>query len=132
MKLERVSTAGSRVFLIVGWILSAIPILMMGVGGVVTIFNPEQMAKGMSEMGYPSHLAKTVLGLELAFALLYAFPRTAVLGAILLTAYLGGAVATHLRVSDDMWPIPVVFGVIVWLGLFLRDARLRALVPLRR
>jgi len=60
-------------------------------------------------------------------------PRTAILGAILLTGYLGGAVATHVRVGEGLFPVlfPVVFGVLIWLGLYLRDERLRALVPLR-
>jgi hypothetical protein len=69
----------------------------------------------------------------LACTLLYLFPKTAVLGAILLTGYLGGAVNTHVRASGSWFEIlfPVVFGIIVWLGLYLRDARLRTLVPLR-
>jgi len=72
--------------------------------------------------------------LLLACTLLYAVPRTAVLGAILLTGYLGGAVATHLRVGDPLFShvlFGVYMGVALWLGLYLRDARLRALVPLR-
>ena len=61
---------------------------------------------------------------------LYAIPRTSILGAILLTGYLGGATATHVRISDPFL-MPVVLGVLVWGGLFLRDGRLRALIPLR-
>jgi hypothetical protein len=133
MKLERASTAGSKWFLIIGWIISAVPILMMGVMGIVMLFNPSpDMAKGMSDMGYPSHMTKTILYIEIGFALLYAIPQTAVLGAILLTAFMGGAAATHMRVDDGMWFIPTIFGAIIWLGLFFRDARLRALLPLRR
>ena len=67
--------------------------------------------------------------LELACTILYAIPRTSVLGAILLTGYLGGATATHVRVGDS-FIMTVVLGVVVWGGLFLRDARLRALIPL--
>lgn len=62
--------------------------------------------------------------------MLYAVPRTAVLGAVLVTAYLGGAVATHVRAGEP-FSIPIVIGVLVWAGLYLRDARIRALVPLR-
>jgi hypothetical protein len=62
---------------------------------------------------------------------LYALPRTSILGAILLTGYLGGATATHVRVGQP-FVFPIVFGVLVWLGLWLRDARLRALIPARR
>jgi hypothetical protein len=67
---------------------------------------------------------------ELACVLLYAIPRTSVLGAILLTGYLGGAISTHVRAGEPFY-LPLGVGVIVWLGLFLRDARLRALLPLR-
>jgi hypothetical protein len=60
----------------------------------------------------------------------YAIPRTAVLGAILMTGYLGGATATHARVGEPFY-LPIIVGIVVWLGLFLRDARLRALIPVR-
>jgi len=69
---------------------------------------------------------------EASCAILYLIPRTAVLGAILVTGYLGGAVATHARVGDPAFITPALLGVIAWLGLFLRDRRVRALIPLRR
>src|SRR5947209_8581809 len=128
MKLESSSTAGSKTMLIVGWVISAIPILAMGVGGMVMfIKNPDAVAKGMTEHGYPSHLANVILGLEIGCAVIYAIPKTSVLGAILLTGYLGGAVATHVRVEEKQWPAAVVFGVLVWLGVYFRDKRLRSL-----
>ncbi len=70
----------------------------------------------------------------LVCTLLYLIPRTPVLGAILLTGYLGGAVATHVRVGEGLFSIlfPIIFGVLIWLGLYLRDDRLRALLPLER
>lgn len=133
MKLESPSTAGSKLCLILGWVISAIPILMMGVGGVVMLLtNPGMVAEGLEKQGYPPHLATTILIVEVGSALLYAIPRTAVLGAILLTGYLGGATATHVRVQEVEWFIPVLFGVLVWLGVFLRDQRLRALLLFRR
>jgi hypothetical protein len=133
MKLETASTAGSRVALIVGWVFSAIPILMMGVGGSVTaITNPQMVEKSIVEHGYPPHLTKAILALEIGCAVVYAIPQTAVLGAILLTGYLGGATATHVRVEETQWIAPVTFGVFVWLGVFLRDKRLRELLPIRR
>jgi hypothetical protein len=84
-------------------------------------------------LGYPESV---ILGLGIvltASTLLYAIPRTAVLGAILLTGYLGGAVATHVRVGGGAFPVlfPVCIGVLLWGGLVLRDARLRSLLPLR-
>jgi hypothetical protein len=74
------------------------------------------------------NLAKPLGTTVLACTLLYAIPQTSVLGAILLTGYLGGATATHVRVGDN-FAGPIIFGVLVWLGLFLRDSRLRALIP---
>ena len=133
MKLESSATAGSRLCLILGWVISAIPIAMMGVGAIVVLLtNPDMVAQGLEQQGYPAHLAKTILALELGCAVIYAIPQTAVLGAILLTGYLGGATATHVRAEETQWFIPVVLGVLVWLGVFLRDQRLRALLPFRR
>ena len=133
MKLETASTAGSKVALIVGWVFIAIPILMMGVGGsVMALTNPKMVEQGMVERGYPAHLAKVILGLEIGCAVVYAIPQTAVLGAILMTGYLGGATATHVRVEETQWIAPVTFGIFVWLGVFLRDKRLRELLPIRR
>jgi hypothetical protein len=87
----------------------------------------------MERLGYPASLSATLGILLLACLALYVFPRTAVLGAVLLTGYLGGAVTTHLRIGDDLFTLlfPVIVGALVWAGLFLREPRLRALVPLR-
>ena len=85
----------------------------------------------MTRFGYPATLA-TPIGLTLLLStLLYLIPRTAVLGALLVTAYLGGAVATHVRVGDGSYLFAVLFGVLAWAGLYLREPRLRALLPLR-
>jgi hypothetical protein len=73
-----------------------------------------------------------LLIIEISCVVIYVIPQTAVLGAILLTGYLGGAVATHVRVSEPQWPMAVVMGVLVWLGLLLRDSRLRQVLPIRR
>lgn len=82
-------------------------------------------------LGWSIHLAVPLGILEIAVTLIYLYPRTAVLGAILVTGYLGGAVATHVRIGDAFW-MPVLLGVLVWGGLFLRDLRLRALLPINR
>ena len=133
MKLESASTAGSKLALIIGWVFSAIPILMMAVGGsVMALTNQKMVEQGLVDHGYPAHLAKVILALEIGCAIVYAIPQTAVLGAILMTGYLGGATATHVRVEETQWIAPVVFGIFVWLGLFLRDKRLRELLPFRR
>ena len=133
MKLETTSTAGSRIALVIGWLISAIPILMMGVGATIMLATSSKtVAKGLVQHGYPPHLATTILLLEIGCTLIYAIPQTAFLGAILLTGYLGGATATHVRVEETQWIFPVTFGIFVWLGLFLRDKRLRALLPIRK
>ncbi|HEY7767442.1 DoxX family protein [Longimicrobium sp.] len=87
--------------------------------------------EGTVKFGYPEHLASPIGLVLLAAALLYVIPRTAVLGAILLTGYLGGATASHVRVEDPFFLFAATFGVLVWAGLYLREPRLRALIPLR-
>lgn len=115
-----------------GRVISAIPVLMMGGLGTFMFFAfPDKVTEGMAKYGYPAGVARPLLVVEIVCTLLYLIPQTAVLGAILLTGYLGGAVATHVRASEPPW-FAVVVGVLVWLGLFLRDARVRALVPIRR
>ena len=116
---------------IAGWVVSALPVLMMGVGGVFAALQPDQMRKGTAELGFPEKVIPVLVTLEIAAAVLYAIPQTAVLGAILLTGYLGGAIACHVRVWESKWVVGAVVGVLVWLGLYLRDARVRALLPLR-
>jgi uncharacterized membrane protein YphA (DoxX/SURF4 family) len=113
-----------------GIVLSVLPVAMLVFSGVMKLMKPPELVEEFARLGYPENLAIAIGVLEIACTVVYAFPRTAVLGAILLTGYLGGATATHVRIGDPFWP-PIVGGVVVWLGLYLRDARLRALVPLR-
>ena len=114
-----------------GWIISSILILMMGgMGAAMILFNRAMAVEGMTKYGYPARAAIPILIVMIACAVLYAIPRTAVLGAVLLTGYLGGAVATHVRVGEAFW-MPVVVGVVIWLALVFRDSRLRMLMPLR-
>ena len=122
----------SRGRLWTGRILSALPILFMIGGGLWSLTKPPQAIESMRKFGWEEHSLQLVAALEVVSALLYAIPQTAVLGAMLLTGYLGGAVATHLRVGDPGWPTAVVMGILVWLGLYLREPRLGALVPLRK
>src|SRR4051794_12155986 len=107
-----------------------VPLFLMGV--VMTLMRHPDAVKGMREHGYPDELAIPLVVVELVCLVLYIIPQTAVLGAILLTGYLGGAVATHVRVKEWDFLMAVVVGVLAWLALYLRDPRLRALVPLRR
>ena len=114
-----------------GRVLSLLPVLMMAAGVATIFFDRAQAAAGMAKFGWQERALTLILVLEVGSALLFLVPRTAVLGAILMTAYFGGAVATHLRVADPGWPLAVICGILVWAGLYLRDPRLRALVPLR-
>ena len=123
--------ATSKAMLWTGRVISAVPVLMMGGIGTFMLFAaPAKVAEGMTKYGYPAGVGKPLLVIEIICALLYAIPQTAVLGAILLTGYLGGAVATHVRAGES-FVFPILFGALVWLGLFLRDSRVRAIVPLR-
>lgn len=116
-----------------GRVLSALPLLMLLPSAAMKFLKPPEVIEGFVRLGYPESLALGLGILELACTAVYLIPRTSVLGAILLTGYLGGATATHVRVGDpfSMFIIPVILGVLVWGGLFLRDPRLRALIPLR-
>jgi hypothetical protein len=115
-----------------GRVVSAFPILMMGLSSVFKLAGGAQMMKDWAMFGYPPSTLVPIGIVELSCALLYAIPRTSVLGAVLVTSYLGGAVATHVRVSQAVWFGPALLGVFAWLGLYLRDPRVRALMPLRR
>ena len=122
----------SKVAFWVGWVISAIPILMMGVmGAAIFLFKRSMVEEGMTKYGYRADSAVPILIAEIVSVILYAIPQTAVLGAVLLTGYLGGAVATHVHAGES-FVFPVGMGVLVWLGLFLRDRRVRDLLPLRR
>ena len=114
-----------------GWIVSVLVGLFLLLDGVMKLFKPQFVVEATVKLGYPESAIIGIGAVLVVCTLLYLFPRTAVLGAILLTGYLGGAVATHVRVNEGAFPIVfgVVFGVLVWLGLWLRDARLRALLP---
>jgi hypothetical protein len=113
-----------------GRVISTLPVLMLIFSAVMKFIKPPGMAEGLANIGWKEEQMLTLGILELACTILYVIPQTSVLGAILLTGYLGGATATHVRVGES-WIGPVIFGVLVWLGLFLRDYRLRAILPLR-
>jgi len=125
------STTGGKGRLWAGRILTAIPAIMLLVSAGMKLARPPQVIEGfVVKFGYQESAILGIALVELACAILYAVPRTAVLGAILVTGYLGGATATHVRVSDA-FVAPVLLGVMAWAGLYLRDERLRRLLPLR-
>jgi DoxX-like family len=115
-----------------GRVLSALPVLLLLLSASMKLSHPPVVIETfVGKLGYPANMLPALAVLELFCAVVYAVPRTAVLGAILLTGYLGGAVATHVRVGD-VFVVPLLLGVLVWAGLYLRDDRIRALLPLRK
>jgi hypothetical protein len=114
-----------------GIIVIALPVLMLFMSAGMKLSGSDQVVEGLRKFGYDERVLLPLAIVEIACTLLYVFPRTAVLGAILLTGYLGGATATHVRI-DDNFIAPIIVGVLAWGGLYMRDQRLRALVPLRR
>ena len=111
--------------------MSALLVLLFLFSGVMKLIKPPSVTEGFAHFGLPEKLMLGLGILEIACTVLYVIPRTAVLGAILLTGYLGGAIVTNLRAGEPVF-MPIIVGVLVWGGLFLRDPRLRALIPLRR
>src|SRR6267378_3626093 len=123
----------SKKALWVGRIISALPALFLLFDGAMKLVKPAPVVEATVRLGY-SETVILPLGIVLiACTLLYLIPRTAILGAILLTGYLGGAVATHVRVGEGLFPVlfPVIMGILIWGGLWFRDDRLRALIPFR-
>jgi len=117
-----------------GQTLSALAVLFLAVDAVGKLLRLPPVMAGTGELGYPENAVLVIGLLEAACVAAYVAPPTAILGALLLTGYLGGAVATHLRVGNPVWShilFPVYVALFVWGGLFLREARLRALLPLR-
>ena len=113
-----------------GRILSALPVLFLLLDGVMKVVKPPFVVEATVQLGYPESVIVGLGILLVACTILYIIPRTAVLGAILLTGYLGGAVATHVRVGGPLFSIlmPVILGAMLWGGLYLRDERVRSLV----
>lgn len=112
------------------YVLSAVPVFMLLMSGVMKIMQTAEVVKGFTD--WPVGSAITVGVLELVCTVIYLVPRTAVLGAILLAGYLGGAVAVTMKMGmGGMALMPAGFGVLLWGGLWLREPQLRALIPLR-
>jgi len=125
----------SRRARIAGWTLSGLLIAFLLFDGAIKLPPLQPVIDTMPQLGWPVEMARWLGVLTLACTALYAWPRTAVLGAILLTAYLGGAVATHVRIGSPLFShilFGVYLGLFTWGGLWLRDPRLRALIPLSK
>ena len=122
----------SKTMLWTGRIMSTVPVLLTLLGSVMKLVKVAPAMEGMARAGFAERLVVPIGLLELVCIVVYVIPRTSVLGAILFTGLLGGATVTSLRVGDPTWPMAAILGMMVWGGLYLRDVRLRALIPLRR
>ena len=110
-----------------GRVLTGLVVAFLLLDGAVKLVPIAPVVEAFARLGYPVDLARQLGALLCVCTVLHVVPRTQVLGALLLTAYLGGATATHVRVGDPFW-FPAVLGVILWAGLYLREPRLRALL----
>ena len=117
-----------------GRIISTLVVLFLLFDAAGHFMKPAAVVEAFGRLGYPLSTSVGLGIIQLVCLALYLIPRTSILGAILLTGYLGGAVATHVRIGDRMFDtiFPIIFGVLVWGGLYWRDRHLRALIPLRR
>ena len=131
MSSDRQSAPASKAMVWTGWALSILPSLLLLFSGAMKLTRSSAVVEGFEHLGYPEQLALILGIVEIGCTVVYLIPRTAVLGAILLTGYLGGAVATHARLLEPQFAAPVVLGVLIWGGLYLRDVRVRALIPFR-
>ena len=120
----------SKAIILAGWIIGIVAVAFVVMTGVMKLVRPDLFVPGFTRFGYDQSVIRPLGVVQLVCTVLYLFPRTAVLGAVLLTGYMGGAIATHVRIGEQFFG-PLLLGVLVWLGLFLRDYRLRALLPLR-
>jgi hypothetical protein len=125
----------SRTSRIAGYVLSGLAVLFLVFDGVIKLMLIDPVVQSMGELGYPVAMATRIGLLELVCVALYVFPRTSVLGAVLLTGYLGGAVASQARIESSLFGnvlFPTYVGLMIWGGLLLRDRQLWQLFPFRR
>jgi hypothetical protein len=116
---------------IIGWVLSIIIILFLLFDAYGKLTKPDMVVKGTMDLGYPENVITPIGIILLVCTVLYAIPKSALLGAVLLTGYMGGAIATHIRVENPLFShilFPVYLAILFWLGLYLRSDKLRRLV----
>jgi DoxX-like family len=119
----------------IGRVLSALAILFLSFDAVVKLLRLPVAVEGTTQLGYPGSVVLGIGIVELVCLVLYVVPHTSVLGAILFTGYLGGAIATHVRIGSPLFThvlFPIYVAVLIWGGLYAREHRLRSLIPIRR
>jgi hypothetical protein len=119
----------------IGWGMTGLMMAFLLFDSVSKLVLEQHVVEATTKIGYPSDLIRPLGIICLVCTILYAIPRTSILGAILLTGYLGGAIASKVRIEDPLFSsvlFGVYFGILIWGGLYLRDERLRALIPLSR
>lgn len=114
-----------------GRIISILPCLLMLMSASMKFIKPAGFDEGLAHLGWTAEKTAYIGIVEIACVLVYLIPRTAVIGAILITGYMGGAIATHVRVGDPFW-VQIVIGFAVWGGLWLRDPRVKQLIPITK
>ena len=127
--------ASNKKRLITGYVLTTLVALLLAFDTVMKVLRLAPAVQGTTELGYPPESVFVIGVIELVCLVLYLIPRTSVLGALLLTGYLGGAIATHIRVGSPLLGytlFPIYVAAMLWGGLYLREARLDDLLPLRR
>lgn len=122
----------SRSALWIGWIASILPCLGLLISGVAKLAAPASpdLDENLRHIGWRADQIPTLAVIEIVSAVLFIIPKTALVGAILVTGYMGGAIATHMRVGDP-YVLQALFPILCWLGLYLREPRLKALLPFR-
>ena len=128
---EETTTTAPKWMSYTGHALTVLSTLFLLFSASGKFLKPEGIEANILPLGWRMDQLTTLGIIEVGCALLYVFPRTAVFGAVLVTAYLGGAVSTHVRIGDPFF-IPVILGIVVWLGIYLREPRLWPLAPYRR
>ena len=119
----------------IGRAVTALPVAFLVFDTAIKFSHADAVAQSLNQLGLPVHLAPAIGILELVCLVIYLIPSTAVLGAVLLTGYLGGAISLHVRVANPLFShvlFPTYIAALLWAGLYLREPRLRALLPIRR
>lgn len=132
--MRNTTSKHSKAALWTGRVLSGLAIVFLVFDTTIKFLGRPEVADSMRQLGYPTELALVIGIIELACLIIYLIPATSVLGAILFTGYLGGAIATHLRLENPLFThilFPTYIAALIWGGLYLRDARVRTLVALR-